>query len=113
MSKPIQINNPCPVCGANTNDCVVSVSGLTDKPSLGDITVCSSCATVLTFNEDLTLKECAMLSFPCWHYFDLSPDKFIMLVMAKIGILKHKEELKQQNKKEKKKETHETQSFAI
>ena len=107
MSKPIQINNPCPVCGANTNDCVVSVSGLTDKPSLGDITVCSSCATVLTFNEDLTLKECKE------EYFDLSPDKFIMLVMAKIGILKHKEESKQQNKEEEKEETHETQSFAI
>lgn len=67
MSQKLDTTLTCPTCGAPNNG-LTHLSGKNPKPKDGDITLCTTCSTVLTFVNNVTavrpLTEQELLNLP-------------------------------------------------
>jgi hypothetical protein len=51
-------NSKCPKCGATLGADIPIDFDFSTKPVPGDIAICTGCAAILLFTEDLSLENC-------------------------------------------------------
>lgn len=73
----------CPVCNAGLNAAEAASEEFKDmRPEPGDLSVCTYCATILIFDEDLNL------AIPEQEFMDSIPDDVTAQLKAVVDIIK-------------------------
>lgn len=67
MTNTTEINHECPYCGTLL-EAATEVGGRSGRgPEAGDPTVCFSCATVLVFQKDMTVRRATVTDIRSWE----------------------------------------------
>jgi phage FluMu protein Com len=79
----------CPKCGTVLDTTIPADFDFSTKPVSGDIAICTGCAAILLFAEDLSLEKC-----PPTILDELDKETRLQINRARVAILMTKEKKK-------------------